>query len=291
MIDLQVFDSRHVWHEHIIAAAKRIGWSAKRIEGEFGFSRYGFIRPHPAFMPLHRNIDANARMHVTMIQDRAQVEVYEDKTEQFRRWGKFLPDTWVFTSKDEAMAWSGDFPVVSKANEGASSVNVRIIESQRELHQHIKQAFSPTGIPVNRCADGHMTAQQGYVFLQRCIPHDRTYRVNIVGERMAIFERFNYPNRMVAQTGNTDGITRWTELHESLFEYAAMIGQAIGSKFVALDILRDGDEWRLIETSLAWPWTPVDYSDVPFTGGGLWVNMWDVLLEQVAAGVFDSSSP
>ena len=242
-------------------------------------------------MPLHRKYDNCIRsLSEVMIQDRQQVELYEDKTAQYAAFGRWMPDTWIFTSAEEALEHKPDaWPVVSKANEGASSVNVRIINNRAEYEAHVKQAFGE-GIPVNLCADGAMTTQRGYLFLQRFIPHDRTYRVNIVGERMAIFERFNYKDRPVAQTGNTNGVMRHTGLHQDLLEYAKIVGQDIGSKWVALDILRTDDGWCLLETSLAWPWNPRDYRKVPFTGGGQWGDLWDVLLDQCEAGVFGYTS-
>jgi len=293
-MNLYTFDSRHVWHEHIGDACRRAGIQHKRIGGieDIDGDGWGFIRPHPAHMPAHRDLDAHMRGLLDgMIQDRAQVEVYEDKSEQWRRWGDLMPETQRFSSLDDALSCAPDFPVVSKADEGASSVNVRIIKSRAEYEEHARQAFSGEGIKVNRCADRTFTRQRGYLLIQRFIPHDRTYRVNIVGNRMAIFERYNYKDRPVAQTGNTKGVCEFTPLHDSLLDYAAEVGRRIGSRFVALDVLKDHDEWTLLETSLAWPWTPKDYSDVPLIGGGQWGGLWDALCEDLLSGAFESTSP
>jgi glutathione synthase/RimK-type ligase-like ATP-grasp enzyme len=296
MLDLQIFDSRHVWHEHALKAAHRRGWAAKRITtSPTEPSRFGFIRPHPGHLADHQQIDQAMReVCGTMVQDRKQVTLYENKTAQQQFFGHHMPETLSSGILDEAVAFATQqgYPIVSKANEGASSVNVRIIESEAQLQRHLRQVFSKTGIPVHRCADGMMTVQKDYVFLQRFIPHDRTYRVNIIGNRAAIFERYNYADKPVAQTGNTQGIHDYTELHESLLKYAFSVARDIGSKWVALDILRDHErgQWYLLETSLAWPWNPNDYSDVPFTGGGTWGAMWDVLYDQLESGVFASTS-
>ena len=283
---LNIFDSRDVWHSHIISAAGRAGLSAKRITGlDDIVDGVGFIRTHPAHLAEHISLDAALRERMPMVQDREQVEVYENKTEQWLRWGDHMPETWLYHTIESAMSYDGGFPVMSKANEGASSVNVRFIKSRDEYEAHVREAFGP-GISVSRCTGNSYTKQIGYLFLQRFIPHDRTYRVNIIGNRMAIFERFNYPDKPMAQTGNTNGVKQFTALHDSLIDYAGMIGHNIGSKWVALDILRDGDEWRLIETSLAWPWTTKDYQDVPFIGGGYWGELWDVLFAELDAGSF-----
>lgn len=287
---LDIFDSREVWWQHIIAAAGRHGirarriFTAKEIAGDVGF-----IRLHPARLAEHRALDAVMRDRMVMIQDRPQVEVYEDKTEQFRRWGKYMPWTAVYTDLDAALAYDGPFPVMSKANEGASSVNVRFIETRDAYVAHARQAFGD-GIKVNRCADRTFTTQKGYLYVQQFIPHDRTYRVNVVGRRMAIFERFNYPDRPVAQTGNTNGVCKFTPLHNDLLAYAWDIATEIGSTFTAFDILKDGDQWKLIETSQAWPWNPTDYKDVPLIGGGTWGNLWHAMFEELKAGSFGSTS-
>ncbi len=64
------------------------------------------------------------------------------------------------------------------------------------------------------------------------------------------------------------------------------MASAIGTKWCALDILRDHEKDQLVclETSLGWPW--------PGVGGGVWTNgepwenMFDVLLDEIEAGAF-----
>ena len=305
---LYIFDSRHVWWEAIAKAAEERGIRARRIGGiedvdDSDPDSFAFVRPHPAMMPAHRELDADLRSMMPVIQDRAQVEVYEDKSEQWRRWGHMLPDTLVTTSRQEAEGYTGPFPVVSKANEGASSVNVRIIQDMDSYRDHIAQIWG-NGIRVSRCADKTFTTQRGYIYLQRFIPHEITYRVNIVGNHVAIFERHNYPDRPVSQTGNTDNVMDLTPMHESLLDYAWGVADTIGSRFVALDILDDsavsGDEenpeqevwnWTLIETSLAWPWSATDRSNTPLwlrSGGqhGTWGDLWAVMLDDWCDGAF-----
>lgn len=289
---MQILDGKGAWRGHLLAACKRRGWRAQVVDhpDDVCRARFGFTRLNPATLAEHRQIDTLMRAGCVMVQDQAQVDVYEDKTEQWRRWGHLMPETWLFDDVDQAMQFRPDaWPIMSKANEGASSVNVRPIYGRKAYEDHVRQAFGP-GIEVDRCAGGAKTIQRGYLLLQRFVPHDRTYRVNVVGSRMAIFERYCYPDRPVAQTGNTQGVTDFTDLHCDLLDHAEAIAREIGSRWVALDILRDGDQWRLLETSLAWPWDLRKYADVPFIGGGLWGQMWDVLLEQLDAGVFGPSS-
>jgi len=292
MLDLLIFDSRDVWHGPLTHAAESLGWTARRIshQHEIEPARFGFFRPHPAHMDEHRQLYRAMAGQMVMVQDVPQVEVYEDKSEQWQRWGHLMPDTWRYTDQDQALAAVHDFPLVSKADEGASSVNVRILANRAEYEAHVAQVFGP-GIPVNLCASGAMTTQRGYLLLQRFIPHEITFRVNVLAHRRAIFERFNYPDRPVAQTGNVRPVMTFTALHESLIDYANLVADEIDTKWCALDILRDGDRWTLLETSLAWPKNEKEYSDTPLIGGGTWGGTWLHLCEDLAAGHFGSMSP
>jgi hypothetical protein len=79
---------------------------------------------------------------------------------------------------------------------------------------------------------------------------------------------------------------------ESLFEYADRFFTHAGTKWCALDILRDGSKWTLLETSLAWPWpSPGDCNNAPIFGTALkWIDMFDVLMDEVRHGVFSPAS-
>jgi len=227
-----------------------------------------------------------------MVQDAGQVEVYEDKSEQFRRWSKWMPDTWRFTDKDAALQFVGTacYPLVSKADVGASSVNVRILNDRLAAEAHVLQLFGE-GIPVNLGANNApKTIQRGYVLLQRFIPHKVTWRVNAIGDARAIFQRYCYPDKPVAQTGNVEPVMRLKEQHEDLLRYANEVFEDIGTKWCALDILQDGNSWKMLETSLAWPWpSPGRCNEAPIFGSSRqWIEIWDVMFEQIDRGAFGS---
>jgi hypothetical protein len=288
-----ILDTRDVWHMAACEAATAHGYKARRIfnGSEVDGDGLGFIRTHADWrvLPKNRHDDALMRLKLTMIQDRAQVEVYEDKSEQFRRWGEWMPDTWRFTHKDVALTFldSATYPLVSKADVGASSVNVRILENKAQAAEHIERLFGE-GIKVNHGAACPLTKQKGYALLQRFIPHNVTYRVNAIGDCRAVFFRYCYPDRPVAQTGNVEPAFEMTAEVESLLEYANLVFSAIGSKWCALDILKDGDEWRLIETSLAWPWpSPGRCNEGAIFGSGKqWISMFDVMFDEVERGAW-----
>lgn len=287
-----VLDERHAWHAAIIEAAQRHGFEGKRIfRGDEASEGYGFIRCHADPKALKRNQAdwdvMSARL--TMIQDETQVRVYEDKSAQFALWHEWMPPTWRFTSGDLAMQFleSAPYPIVSKADVGASSVNVRILAGKAQAQKHVHQIFS-TGIPVRHCAGKAQSVQRGYALLQKFIPHQITWRVNIIGTKRAAFMRYCYPDRPVAQTGNVEPVMQMTAQVESLFEFCNRFATHAGTKWCALDVLQDGDDWKLLETSLAWPYpSPGDCNSAPIFGTGKkWIQLFDVMMDEIEAGTW-----
>lgn len=298
-----ILDERDVWHQAACDAARRHGYAARRVfSGDIDAAAMrdgdvGFIRPHADWRRLPANRDSDdplMRSRLLMVQDRAQVEVYEDKREQVRRWGHWMPRTAIVDNEDDAyrVVSTADYPLVSKADVGASSVNVRILADARQARAHVAQLFG-AGVPVHHGAHCPQTLQRGYAILQQFIPHTVTYRVNALGDARAIFFRYCYPDRPVAQTGNVEPAFELDELCESLLEFADWIFADIGSKWCALDILRDEvqHEWRLLETSLAWPWPSpgrCNEGTIFRSGGKRWIDMFDVMFDQLEAGAWSA---
>lgn len=305
---LTVLDERHVWHGPMIETARARGYDAKRVKyGGFddlkGRTGLGFIRPHAAPAVLRRNIDFDdpqMRSQLTMVQDRAQVEVYDNKSAQFERWGNLMPYTRRFDNRSNALEfihqWDGGW-LVSKADVGASSNNVRILRTRAEQEHHVNQCFG-TGLRVTHSAGGGgdrdvESRQQGYVLLQEYVPNNFTWRVNIVGRARAIFKRFNHKTKGTAQTGNVEPVMALDDETESLLFFADRVFEHIGTKWCAIDVLRAGESWKLIETSLAWPWpSPGRCDDGPFFGDFAhgdyqWRDMWTLMLDEYEAGVWN----
>lgn len=288
-----ILDERNVWHAAAIEAARKHGYEGTRIKSglEVKEPGIGFIRPHADPKALAENRDDFAFMsgRLTMIQDRAQIEVYEDKGAQYFRWGQWMPDTWRFSTKHEALAFveSATYPLVSKADAGASSTNVRILANRDQGIAHVREIFEK-GIVVNHCSGGAKSKQRDYVLLQRFIPHTITWRVNAIGYTRAIFKRYCYPDKPVAQTGNVEPVMDLDDETESLLEFADSFFAHAGTKWCALDILKDGDRWRLLETSLAWPWpSPGMCNSAPLFGSGKrWIDLFDVMFDEIEAGVW-----
>lgn len=281
------------WGERLAAAATARGWEAALITRVREITRpgYGFIRlhPNPPLLDSDFKVARVMQKHLRMVQDNGQIAAYEDKVFQAQAWARWLPDTWYFTEEDYArqFAHDCDLPLISKAREGASSRNVRLIETRADLEEHIRQAFG-AGIETS-LYKGATWIQRGYVLLQRFIPHRITYRINAVGRERAAFFRYCYPDRPMAQTGNVAPAYGPEDCPAGLLDFADRFFQDVGTRWCAADILRDGDEWRLLEASLAWPHpSPGDCDNGRFwPGGKRWANMWDVLIDELEAGVWD----
>ena len=297
MKNFWIIDEREIWHASACRAAREHGYQAKRIRTgyEVDGEGIGFIRPHADWRVLPRNrVDFDLmRQSLTMIQDPEQVRLYEDKSGQFAKWGDWMPDTWRFTDLESALAHleHSDYPTVSKADVGASSVNVRILKTKAEAAAHVKQLFG-TGIKVNHGAQCPLTLQKGYALLQRFIPHKDTYRVNAMGDARAVFFRHCYPDRPVAQTGNVDPAYEMTDELESLLEYSDRFFSHAGTKWCALDVLKDTDgSWKLLETSLAWPWPSpgdCDNGTIFRSGRKKWIQMFEVMFDEIERGAWNT---
>lgn len=321
-------DTREVWHKHAIAEAHAWGFEGRRIKGAAELlnmpkPELGFIRPHANPKLLRENQDSDfpvMQMECrTVIQDLEQVIVYEDKREQFNRWGALMPQTMHIMSKAQALenvagalSYDGNFPIVSKSHCGASSHNVRIINSPAEFQIEVERAFGH-GIKISHCDGGDGKAatrgvQRGYLLLQEFIPHDTTWRVNRVGDAFALFKRHNYPNKPVAQSGNTEAVTELDDAAAKILKHAAWLtDNYIKSKWVALDLLIDPRSGTplLLETSLAWPWEPgldgfaqraqwfrasgahvFDLNAEAFGAPLVWADMWRVMFSEYVGGAW-----
>ena len=301
-----ILDERGNWHGPAREAAQARGYETHRIYRghEAPEGGLGFIRPHaiPAILDRNQLDFVQMSERLTMVQDAAQVEVYDDKSAQFWRWAKWMPRTWRFDSQDNALNFARSWPIndwiVSKADVGASSKNVRILKSRKELIDHIRLVFG-RGIEVDHCAGGRAgeqakSKQRGYVLLQAFIPHTCTWRVNAIGRGRAMFKRFN-GNDGKAQTGNVEPVKDYSDAAvQAILSHADRIFADIGTKWCALDILMDGSTPYLLETSLGWPWpSPGDCDNAPFVGVDRpyqWRDMWNLMLDEYEDGVWSRDS-
>lgn len=295
MTGFYCLDERNVWHVAAVHAACRRGYKARRIyrgSEVNGGGGVGFIRPHVAPRTLQENHRDYAQMAacLTMIQDQEQVRLYEDKSGQFMRWHHWMPPTWRFTDLAPALDFLRDqapYPLVSKADVGASSVNVRILADRQAAKHHVLQLFG-AGVTVQHSCEVPKSLQRGYALLQQFIPHTVTWRVNAIGDARAVFRRFCYRHKPVAQTGNVEPVMQLTDEVQSLLDFSNQFFEEAGTKWCAVDVLKDGAQWRLLETSLAWPWpSPGRCNEAPIFGTRRrWLDMFEAMFDQVEAGAW-----
>lgn len=296
MKNFVILDERKVWHDAAVNAALKFGYQAKRIfNGDEATHGLGFIRPHVDPPVLERNKRDYATMceRLTMIQDLPQVELYENKSGQFYAWGEWMPETWRFTDEEMAIDFvvsnAAPYPLVSKADVGASSVNVRVLQSVKQAIAHVRALFGD-GISVEHSSEVKKSIQRGYALFQRFIPHKVTWRVNAIGDARAIFMRYCYRDRPVAQTGNVEPVMKLDDEMLSLLEHSNRFFKHAGTKWCAIDILKEESGWKLLETSLAWPWpSPGKCNQAPFFGSRKnrsWIQMFEEMFDQVEEGAW-----
>lgn len=294
-MNFYILDERKVWFEAALRAAANHGHIGRRIfrgtevNADGGI---GFIRPHvhPKVLPTNHQDFAEMRKKLVMIQDVGQVAHYENKSAQFFTWGDWMPHTWRFITLDAALEFLRDaaYPLVSKADVGASSVNVRILKTRAEAERHARLLFGP-GVSVEHSSEVPRSTQKGYALFQRFIPHEVTWRVNAIGNGRAVFKRFCYPNRAVAQTGNVEPVMERDAMIDALIYFCDRFFEHARTKWCAVDVLQDIDgSWKLLETSLAWPWpSPGRCNEAPiFNTSRKWIEMFEAMFDQYEEGAW-----
>jgi len=299
MKNLYIFDDKKyprvcevTWHDALLLEAEARGFNVKRVhharhitEPGYFFARLPMRQPElTAQRDKVRGI--MSLREVRSIQDEQQITVYENKLAQTALFSKWMPTTHALMTTDDALGALDmmTFPFISKSAVGASSQNVRLIETREQAFEEVRLAFKTRGIPTSR----GFKPQRGYLIWQRFIPHEVTYRVNIIGRQFAIFKRFCYGNRPMAQTGNVEPVMELTPQYVSLIQFAEHIAKVIGTKWCAFDILESPDGWKLLETSIGWPWpSPGDCNKGAFFfSTHKWAGMFKVLLDEIEEGVW-----
>ena len=115
------------------------------------------------------------------------LKTYDDKVSElfFMEKHNYLHPPTLFTRDYfEALDYSKDckLPIISKAYDGASGDNIRLIKDRGKLIQHVDKAFSEAGIKTH--FDGKV--QKNYVFLQEYIPCDKDMKIIVIGDEVAL---------------------------------------------------------------------------------------------------------
>jgi len=292
---LNIFDTGHVWVPEMERAAVLRNFPVRKLKrGASAQDGVGFFVPRQ-FGEKELMEDKfwaeeliEGKQH--FVQDTKQIRMYEDKIAQAFDFFTLMPPTRVaFTLFQALQAFEHTPPpVVSKSAYGSASNNVRLLNSRTEMYAEILQAFGE-GIRSRRGA-GVDVLQKGYVLWQEFIPHEWTWRVTIVGTKLHVYKRFNYPDRPMAAPScvvRTQPVEMCEEV-ESLLDFSKLVFNAIGTKWCAIDVLKDtSGNWKLLETSLAWARGDDPAGNAKFYETKHSLNtQFDLLLDEIEAGVF-----
>ncbi|MDQ7793858.1 MAG: hypothetical protein RDU89_05520 [bacterium] len=258
-------------------------------------------RPVPVFVHMNhrpglrerdkRLMRRLARKQVLLIPTGLEGELYDDKVRQYALLHRYMPPSLhlVTRRQSKTAVTAMQYPFVSKAATGASSRNVRLVRTPAEAECEISLAFGP-GIPLH-----WDQRQRGYLFWQRFCPgnaHD--WRVIIIARRYAcILKRFNREEVPFASGSGRDepaypipgGLT------ERLLDRALEIVEAHAFSLCAMDFVLDGEEIKLLETSVGWPYHRVRGARFFTHGQGAWqptrylvTDLFDLIVDAVRRG-------
>lgn len=272
---IYAYDDRKQWGREFKAATDRTSVRVKLFireqrvpDGARAFVRLDQQGPQ---RDVSRGIvEALHRRRVITLPTHQEMLWYDDKVAQHPALEPWMPATWIARSKPEAEdALTGlTLPFVSKAAEGASSANVRLIETPEQARREIDKAFGP-GIELN-----YGRFQRGYVYWQRLVPHNPCdYRVCVVGPYLYGLVRRNRPDSFMASgSGDNYALTLSDDRERRAAELAVEIAHALGTRWMAFDIVYDDGHPLVLEMSSAW--TMSAYANCP---------MFDYSLKSVGA--------
>lgn len=203
------------------------------------------------------------------------------QTHLLRSLGLPVPQTWIFWSRADALAWAGaaDYPVVAKLSCGAGSSNVRLLRTPAEVRRWIGKMFSRAGIfpasayPrgtsralialhgllrfVRRCASvpayvlglsgtplprQYWMPQRDYALFQEFLPgNDCDTRVTIIGDRAFAYRRMNRPDDFRA-SGSGNFNTDPAQIDPRCIRLAFEASRKLGAQSTAFDFLFKGPQ-------------------------------------------------
>lgn len=209
---------------------------------------------------------------------------YDDKIAQahlFRALDIPTPETWIWFDKAEASDWArkADYPLVIKLYAGASSTNVRLVNSADEAAAWIERLFGQgvyslasvsrapwgwkrriraaaksllLGRPLNE-KRSQWELHKNYVLFQEFIP-DNPYdtRIAIIGNRGFGFRRYNRPNDFRA-SGSGDKNYDPDKIDHRAVRLGFRVAARLGAHTIFMDILRSGERRLVLEISYTSP--------------------------------------
>lgn len=186
---------------------------------------------------------------------------YDDKGAQLEALRQWMPRTAYLRDHDQAVEWANKqarFPLVSKSIDGAGSHGVRLIGSRRDALMEVERAFRAPGI-----RSVYDRWQLGYVYWQDLVPNNPCdYRVCVVGPYVYGLVRQVRPGDFRASgSGDFRPLALSDERERAAAALGVEIADAIGTQWMAFDVVFDGERPVVLEMSSAW--TMKAYQNVP----------------------------
>jgi hypothetical protein len=271
------FDDAHTWGANLAETASKRGhecvlFDAVR-EVRTGGILFYHMHAHPAVRDFHKRAMAQFATvpSLKLIPSYRLAQLYDDRIEQLRVFGDYMPPTQVFRSPalaSEYLETGPDLPMVSKTQIGPG---VRMLETIDAARREIKLAFSDFGLP-NR----YKVLTHGALYWQQLVQHDWTYRVYIVGSSSLI--------EMRKGTDHSPVIAPDQNCWEAV-SHARSIFDEAGLKFGALDLIKCSvsGSWYLMKVVAGWPMRRV--LQAQFVGSERkGVDFWEVFCDELEKG-------
>jgi glutathione synthase/RimK-type ligase-like ATP-grasp enzyme len=292
-------DKQSSWGRMLFIAARQRGLDAVL----FKHSR-DIIEPGYVFFRLEqRHVDEQREQALIIldkpgiigIQNREDILEYEDKVYQVSKYGHWFPTSWVvedFKDVEDAIDGLG-YPIVSKSRTGSGSAAVRLITTEMQATVESLAVFR-RGLRTDR------ELQEGYLLWQKFLPgNEYSYRVVRISDWYFMLRVYNRDGVALASgSGKFEPVIPDTAEDIIVLNTAVKFFEWAKTKWCGVDMLydRDANEWKIIETTLAWNLHSRGANvDCPFfdANGYLPSAAWtgahqfEVLLRELETGAFD----
>lgn len=293
------YNDVHNWGSMLAQAAAARGHDAHLFEDpRQPDSGYAFMHMHyhPQVREMHKRIMSVMAMNpnVKLIPSYRMSVMHDDKAEQARQLAQWMPRTHIFWTPNGARNWlekSAQLPFVSKAKEGSSSSNVRLITTLDAAKTEVRMTFSDIGI---KCHYGMV--QRGYLLWQDFIEAMGDYRVIAVGKKRLMVKRENKGDKPITNGNgriiNIKSIEPGSEESKALVQ-ADIFFDKEQIRWGGVDLMCDKNTGRfyVIETTASWKMHAFHESNF-FEDGRRCVDdtgadIWKVLVGELEAGSFD----
>lgn len=292
------YNDVHNWGSMLAQAAATRGHDAHLFD-EPRQPDHGYVFMHMHYHPqvrlFHKRMMQVMAMNpnLKLVPSYRMSVLYDDKSEQARQFSRYMPRThllWTpngaknFLEYDKGLS----FPFISKASEGSSSANVRLVETVEAARQEVRMAFSDIGL---KCRHG-MT-QRGYLLWQQFIPNAGDIRVLAVGRKRLMVKRESRGDKAVTNgTGKIVPILELTKEYGEALQFANVFFDLEDIKWGGVDLVfdKENSRWLVLEATVSWKMH--QYFDSRFFDAEgkpvdlLGSQIWNVLMDEIEQGVF-----